>query len=168
MVTSIIRDILMSVVAILAIIGICFLIGQRRCQNQATECEVERVDTLYICDTIVQYKPIVEERVVIERVPFKVVDTLWMRDTFYIELDREQLIWKDSLSTIFASGFRPQIDSVHHYVKERVITRELTEIVKKPCRWGVGIQAGYGICVSDGIRTAPYVGIGVSYNLLSW
>jgi hypothetical protein len=126
------------------------------------------VDTLFIYDTITQYEPIIEERVVLEKVLVPGADTLWKHDTMYVYLEREQVVWKDSLSRVYASGILPQIDSVQHFITERVVTRELTQVVKKPCKWGLGIHAGYGIQLGDQIRTAPYVGIGVSYNLLSW
>lgn len=36
-------------------------------------------------------------------------------------------------------------------------------------RLGIGIQAGYGIGVSSGqIKAFPYVGVGVSYNLIQF
>lgn len=36
---------------------------------------------------------------------------------------------------------------------------------KKPKRFGLGIQAGYGTTVTN-IKPAPYVGVGISYNLI--
>ena len=83
-------------------------------------------------------------------------------------LEKEQVIWEDSLSRVYASGVMPQIDSVQHYVKERIVTMELTKIVKEPSRWGLGIQAGYGVQFGDPMKMSPYIGIGLSYNLLSW
>lgn len=38
---------------------------------------------------------------------------------------------------------------------------------KKPKRWGVGIQAGYGV-QADNLKPAPYVGAGISYNIVRW
>jgi hypothetical protein len=86
----------------------------------------------------------------------------------YVYLDREQVVWQDSLSRVYASGILPQIDSVQHYITERIVTKEVTIHVKKPCKWGVGVHAGYGVQLGDQVRTAPYIGVGVSYNILSW
>jgi hypothetical protein len=155
-------------VAFVGIMFASFLIGYGCGQNQPTINDVEKVDTLFIYDTITQYEPIIEERVVLKKVLVPGADTLWKHDTMYVYLEREQVVWKDSLSRVYASGILPQIDSVQHFITERVVTRELTQVVKKPCKWGLGIHAGHGIQLGDQIRTAPYVGIGVSYNLLSW
>ena len=89
-------------------------------------------------------------------------------DTLYVVLDREQVVWQDSLSVVYASGILPQVDSVKHFIEERVITREVVVPKVRRTRWGIGINAGYGVLLGDQVRTAPYVGIGVSYNIVSW
>lgn len=38
-------------------------------------------------------------------------------------------------------------------------------VTARPRRWGVGVQAGYGI-TADGLR--PYIGVGVQYHLFSF
>ena len=154
---------------LLTIVGFT-LIGYKYGFNSAVRGEIESVDTTYVHDTIIQYEPILEERVVYKReyVPVPVTDTLWKHDTLYVSLDHEQVVWQDSLSRVYASGILPQIDSVQHFISERVVTRELTKVVKKPCRWGIGVHAGYGIQIGEQVRTTPYIGVGVSYNILSW
>ena len=166
--TDTIKILLCSIVAFLGIMLCSFLIGYGCGQNQPTINEVEKVDTLFIYDTITQYEPILEERVVLEKILVPVTDTLWKHDTLFVYLEKEQVVWQDSLSRVYASGIMPQIDSVQHFISERIVTRELTKVVKKPCRWGLGIHAGYGIQLGEQLRTAPYVGVGVSYNILSW
>ena len=166
--TDTIKKILLLIIAVFAIIGGHFLIGCFCGIDCHTESGDAKVDTLYISDTIVQYEPIFQERVVLEKVLVPVVDTLWKRDTLYVYLDREQVVWQDSLSKVYASGIHPQIDSVKHFITERIITKELTQLVKKPCKWGLGIHAGYGLQFGQQIKTTPYIGIGVNYNILSW
>lgn len=166
--TGTIKRIVFAVAAIILSLLISYFIGRRDGLNSAVETETEKVDTLYLRDTIVQYEPILEERVVLKKVPVPVTDTLRIHDTLYVYLDREQVVWQDSLSRVYASGILPQIDSVQHYITERIVTKEVTIHVKKPCRWGVGVHAGYGVQLGDQVRTAPYIGVGVSYNILSW
>lgn len=168
--TGITRKILIAMIALFALVAVSYLIGRRDGQKLATERVVERVDTLVVYDTIMQYKPILEERRVIERVPYpvEVEDTIWLRDTMYIYLEREQVIWQDSLSRVYASGISPQIDSVEHFVTEKIITRETIVPRIQKTRWGIGIQAGYGVYLDGQVRTAPYIGVGISYNLLRW
>lgn len=166
--TGTIKKITYAVVAVIMALLLSYFIGRRDGFNSAVRGETESVDTMYVHDTIMQYRPILEERVVLKKVPVPVTDTLRIHDTLYVYLDREQVVWQDSLSRVYASGILPQIDSVQHYISERIVTKEVTIHVKKPCRWGVGIHAGYGIQLGEQVKTAPYIGVGVSYNILSW
>jgi hypothetical protein len=166
--TDTIKRIVFAVITTIMVVHFSYVVGRRDGFNSAVETETEKVDTLYLRDTIVQYEPILEERVVLKKVPVPVTDTLRIHDTLYVYLDREQVVWQDSLSRVYASGILPQIDSVQHYITERIVTKEVTIHVKKPCRWGVGVHAGYGVQLGDQVRTAPYIGVGVSYNILSW
>ena len=153
--------------AIIGVAFIAFLVGYDKGYLEANSNIIERVDTLVVCDTITQYEPIYKEIRKVERVLVPVVDTLRVTDTLYVYLDREQVVWQDSLSRVYASGILPQIDSVHHYVAEREVI--LTQVVKKPCRWGIGLQGGYGVGVNGGkVIASPYIGIGLSYNIISW
>ena len=166
-----IKRIVFAVIATILVVHFSYVAGRRDGFNLAVEAGKEKMDTLYLRDTIVQYDPILEERVVYKReyVPVPVTDTLWKHDTLYVSLDHEQVVWQDSLSKVYASGIMPQIDSVQHFVSERIVTRELTQVVKKPCRWGIGVNVGYGGTYNNGrVFASPYIGIGISYNIISW
>lgn len=140
------------------------LIIGRRCHTNAPGGDIApRVDTLVIRDTITITKAVYITKRVVDKEFVPVRDTLWRMDTLYVALDREQVIWEDSLSRVYASGIHPQVDSVTHFTDQVVITKEIPVIRKT--RWGVGVQAGYG-AGKDGLT--PYFGIGVSYNLLAW
>lgn len=168
--TGTIRNLLIVIAFFFGVTFAAYQVGRRDGLIHSTEDIKQIVDTMYVRDTITQYKPILEERVVLKKVPYPVekTDTLRIHDTLFVYLDREQVVWQDSLSRVYASGILPQIDSVQHFIQERIVTIQTTIPVKKPCRWGVGIQAGYGVQFGDQIHHAPYVGIGLSYNLLSW
>ena len=166
---GIIKRIVFAVITTIMVVHFSYVAGRRDGFNLAVEAETEKVDTLYLRDTIVQYEPILEERVVLKKVPVPVTDTLRIHDTLYVSLDHEQVVWQDSLSKVYASGIMPQIDSVQHFVSERIVTRELTKVVKKPCRWGIGVNVGYGGTYNNGrVFASPYIGIGISYNIISW
>jgi hypothetical protein len=118
--TDTIKRIVFAVAAIILSLLLSYFIGRRDGLNLAMEAETEKVDTLYLRDTIVQYEPILEERVVLKKVPVPVTDTLRIHDTLYVYLEREQVVWQDSLSKVYASGIMPQVDSVHHFIRERM------------------------------------------------
>ena len=154
-------------IAVAVLIG--FLIGQQHPQKSPVEPIKEKVDTLLIFDTITLTKPIFVEKIQLDSVYMPVTDTLWKHDTLYVYLEREQIQWQDSLCRVYASGINPQVDSVTHFVQETIVNREISVPVKVKSRWGVGIQVGYGAGVNGKqVYLTPYVGVGISYNILSW
>ena len=154
-------------IAVAVLIG--FLIGQKHPQKSPVEPIKEKVDTLLIFDTITLTKPVFLEKIQLDSVYMPVTDTLWKHDTLYVYLEREQIQWQDSLCRVYASGINPQVDSVTHFVQETIITREISVPVKVKSRWGLGIQVGYGAGVNGKqVYLTPYVGVGISYNILSW
>ena len=154
-------------IAVAVLIG--FLIGQQHPQKSPVEPIKEKVDTLLIFDTITLTKPIFVEKIQLDSVYMPVTDTLWKHDTLFVYLEREQIQWQDSLCRVYASGINPQVDSVTHFVQETIITREIPVPVKVKSRWGLGIQVGYGAGINGKqVYLTPYVGVGISYNILSW
>ena len=154
-------------IAVAVLIG--FLIGQQHPQKSPVEPIKEKVDTLLIFDTITLTKPIFVEKIQLDSVYMPVTDTLWKHDTLYVYLEREQIQWQDSLCRVYASGINPQVDSVTHFVQETIVNREISVPVKVKSRWGLGIQVGYGAGINGKqVYLTPYVGVGISYNILSW
>lgn len=163
------RNILLSVVEVAIIVVIAFSAGQRHALDRLILPQKERVDTLFIRDTILSEIPVYVTRTKTDSIPYPVpvTDTLWKTDTIWLQ--REQVMWQDSLSKVYASGVSVEIDSVLHFVPTQVITKERDVIVKVKPKWSIGIHAGYGAFANNGqIATSPYIGVGVSYNLISW
>ena len=154
-------------IAVAVLIG--FLIGQKHPQKLPVEPIKEKVDTLLIFDTITLTKPVYMEKIQLDSVYMPVTDTLWKHDTLYVYLEREQIQWQDSLCRVYASGINPQVDSVTHFLQETIINREISVPVKVKSRWGLGIQVGYGAGINGKqVYLTPYLGVGISYNILSW
>ena len=156
------RQFLFGLLFALAVAG-AFYIGRRCPRNGGGETPTIKVDTLVIRDTIKVTEAISMTKRVVDSIPYPVTDTLRLRDTLYVYLEREQIRWEDSLAVVYVSGVMPQVDSVIHHTENLIITKEIPVI--KKTRWGLGVQAGVG--AGKGGLT-PYVGVGVSYNLLSW
>ena len=142
-----------------------FLVGRRCPRNAPGEPPTPKVDTLFIRDTFKVTEPKYITKRVIDSIPYPVGDTIRLRDTLYVLLERQQVTWEDSLARVYASGVNPQVDSVIHFTQEMVITKEIPVIQVKKTRWGIGFQAG---ATADKNGVLPYVGVGVSYNILSW
>ena len=157
------RNSVILLFALLIVGAAGFIAGRKTAKTGGEGTIVERVDTLVIRDTIVSYKPKFIAKRVVDSIPFPVTDTIRMKDTLFLVLPREQVVWEDSLARIYASGINPQVDSVMHYRTEKVINHLIP--VKVNPKWGIGIQGGVG--VGKGGLT-PYVGVGVQYNILTW
>ena len=143
-----------------------FAVGRHSAHTRQLPQSKIKTDTLYIRDTLTVIRPVSVARKVIDTTFVPVVDTLRIRDTLFLPLQREQVVWRDSLSAVYASGIMPRVDSVRHYTTDRIIVKELQRT--RRTRWGVGLQVGYGMQLNGQWRASPYVGVGVSYNLLSW
>jgi len=116
-------------------------------------------DTIYHTDTITKYYP--KPKIV------RVTDTLYVRDTLLI---REQKTYSDSLYAAWISGYDASLDSIKVFPKKETITNTVFKEVttketfkRKP--WGIGIQIGCGIAYP---KPSPYIGIGISYNIINW
>lgn len=145
------------------------LIGYAIGVTGRTEPPVEpletKVDTLLIYDTMTVCEPVFVDRVRLDSILVPVTDSIMVHDTIYAYLQREQVVWRDSMAVVYASGIMPQVDSVRHFREYKVVTIESIVPVKVKSRWGLGVQAGVGASM-DGLT--PYVGVGLSYNILSW
>lgn len=132
--------------------------------KQDIESQSVNVRTEYKIDTILVSNPIPYEVKVVDTL--FLVDSLVIRDTILdiIILPLEQKTYKDSNYVAYVSGYMPKLDSINVY--NRIETKYITiENKYKAKRWGLGIQAGYGL-YKDGFT--PYVGIGISYNLINF
>ena len=110
---------------------------------------------------------ITNTRVRTEYVPVR--DTLRLHDTLFVPVTIEKRVYEDSLYRAEISGYKPSLDKIEIYQQTRTITKVEQVLVKDKKRWGLGIQAGYGVGIHSGVvYTTPYIGVGVSYNILRW
>lgn len=164
-----IKKILIASAVIIVALALSFEAGQRDALNRLVLPQEPKVDTLFIRDTIMSNNPVFVTKIKIDSIPYPVPvrDTLWKTDTVWLQ--KEQVMWQDSLSRVYASGVSVEIDSVLHYVSTKVISKERNVMVKVKPKWSIGVHAGYGAFAKNGqIATSPYVGGGISYNLFSW
>ena len=100
--------------------------------------------------------------------PVPITDTLMLYDTVLVHLPIEQRQYSDPRYTAWVSGYRPQLDSIQIYQRTEYITKEITPI-QKPKRWGIGLQAGYGVTLHNNqVFPAPYIGVGLNWNFLQF
>ena len=148
-----------------------------RCIEEQTGKQESYRDTIKttIIDTIPYYTPTPRDSVVVryitERLPNAERDTISgdvnigsKTDSTEVVIPIEQREYEDSTYHAWVSGYRVRLDSIRTYTQRDVVTiRE--NIKEKPKRWHIGLQAGYGVG-PRGVQ--PYIGIGVTYSIISF
>lgn len=135
----------------------CFILFVPK--HKTIETNIVR-DTVFSTDTVRIPSPIVSSDTIIRYMPYAVPlpgDTV--RDTVFVYIPITQKVYRDSLYTVWVSGYSAKLDSIELYNRTQTIF--VHEKAKRK-RFGIGIQAGYGY------PHGGYVGIGVSYNLFNW
>lgn len=149
--------------------GLFFLLGRWTApvppENVTT---VIQTDTLTVRDTIVQVKPVPQTQYVRDSIYVAVRDTVTIRDTCYMVLPRETKTYQDPRYYAEVSGVQPSLDRINIYEEKTTITNNKTTTVTHAPRWGIGIQVGAGVTLGQQPEWHPYVGIGLSYNILRW
>lgn len=154
-----------------------------RPKSAVPSVRVER-DTVYRYDTVPEYLPKAKDsslvRWMVVKVPFErppqsgdtvyrpTIVTNTVRDTIEVELPLTQKHYQSENYQAWVSGYRPNLDSIEVYQKTNTITETITITQKaKTKHWGIGFTGGYGYDFNS--KTAgPYVGVGVSYNLITF
>lgn len=158
------------IVFLLAVIGLFSIDRCNRKKDLLPETIVQ-VDTIYIRDTIRIATPIPQIIRNTDTFRIAITDTIRVKDTVYLNLPREQKIYQEEDFHAWISGYRPVLDSIHIFRNTHQVITSTTIHQKpnKPQRWGIAIQAGYGIIFHQNtIKPAPYIGIGLSYHLLTF
>lgn len=149
----------------------------KRCQNEPVDKTIEETTTVSR-DTIPVFieTPIPRDSTVLRYESIKVpvpdtiratvADTL-LTDSVTVEIPITQKVYQDSTYQAWVSGYKPSLDSIQIFQPITTVTHTITnmEIKYKIKRWGVGVQVGVGLTPN---KVDPYVGIGVTYNILSW
>lgn len=162
------RGILITVAVALALLALSFFGGIRYGESRPQEAVRDTVEVVRI-DTFRVERPVYVERRVVDTMLVPVRDTVSRCDTVWMPLPLERVVYRDTAYLAVVSGYRPRLDAIEVYQRE--VVRTVTERVEVPVsrRWGLGITAGYGAAAVGGsVQLAPFVGVGVSYNIVSW
>ena len=168
-----VKNILLCVLLPMLVVMLLF----DRCIEEQTEMQESYRDTIrtIFVDTIPYYTPTPRDSVVVryitERLPKAERDTFGndinvgsKTDSADVVIPIEQREYEDSTYHAWVSGYRVRLDSIRTYTQRDVVTiRE--NIKERPKRWHIGLQAGYGVG-PRGVQ--PYIGIGVTYSIISF
>jgi hypothetical protein len=123
------------------------------------------------------------ETKVVEKIVNKpIFDTISRETAYYSKFDLDGFVWGEIIakkdSTDLILNIRNDFNIVSHYDKGKLVldisdknpytvTKSQRSYINLPKqkKWGLGINAGYGISKND---LSPYIGLGVNYNLINF
>lgn len=103
-----------------------------------------------------------ERPVVIDEQPEADEETAEPPDSVEVIIPITQKTFAGANYRAYVSGYNQNLDSISIFTERQIITQH-TAVKTTPKRWGLGVTAGYGY-TPQGFQ--PYIGIGVSYNLI--
>ena len=177
---------LTAVLAVLSLALTAALILSRHTSKRQQQPEVHTVtDTLIIRDTVHIALPTPQTTDTVGTVTIPVhpdmrtgtirTDTLRITDTIYIRLPIEQRYYTGPHYEAWISGHRPRLDSLRIRTETLRLTTATTVShtataarQSKTGQWGIGIHLGYGMTIAPQPQLRPYIGIGISYNILTF
>ena len=86
------------------------------------------------------------------------------RDSMAVEIPITQKRYDGENYSAWVSGYEPSLDSI--FVSQRTDVVTIRE-KKPPDKWHVGVQCGVGYVLRSN-QFNPYIGIGVSYSIISF
>lgn len=96
-------------------------------------------------------------------------EDVYPKDSVWVHVPITQKRYEDSTYTAYVSGYMAELDSISVYQRRETMTITRTVTSYKRKRWGLGLHVGYGINLAAGKpQVAPYIGLGVQYNLISF
>lgn len=156
-------------IIILALFTLTFGLGRHTAKPVRILEERERIDTIVVRDTFTHYVPQYVHKHTRDTIRVLIRETI--HDTVAVYLPRETKVYEDARYRAEVSGYEPSLDRIDIYTQTEVVTKDATQIIKHKTRWGLGISAGYGVTINttdQTFRPAPYIGVGIHYNLISW
>ena len=85
-------------------------------------------------------------------------------DSTAVEIPITQKRYEGEDYRAYVSGYEPRLDSIFVYARTTTIRERST---KPPKKWCIGIQGGMGYGIKSK-QVEPFVGIGISYNFISF
>lgn len=138
-------------------LGLGFLGGRR----SVTRPLLERVDTVTVRDTVVDYMPVVTEvrTVRVDTVRLAVAqpsDTVVIHDTVEVEVPIVFSRYRGDNYDIGVSGFRTELEFVKVYPETKIVTKGYSIESK---RWGFGVAVGPSVLVAPSGRVNAGLGV---------
>ena len=154
------------VILLLAIMALgCYLMGYFRARKHFREAtKMIQVDTMVVRDTIRISGPVeIRYEKLTETLILPKVDTLRLRDTIYLVVNKQIKEYRDSLYYARVSGYEPSLDYIEVYPRTTVISKTETTTLK-PSAWRYGLDIGMNYGKAESNYITPFIGAEVGYK----
>ena len=172
------------ILALITFIGGCvgsFFFGRATKGTSIVSTKVER-DTIIIRDTVRESYPAAVDKkkvgsvavkapVVATPAKDKARDTVYIRDTVWVELSMEEREYKAEDYRAVVGGYSPYLKSIEVYPTTKYINTTETRVVQQPVRWirpYVSALAGKDVLgIGGGVMIKERVSLGAKYMRLN-
>jgi hypothetical protein len=160
--------ILLLVAALVAAVSVLsWRLGYR--SAVAESIETPRADTLIVRDTVTVEYPVPILTTITDTLLVAYPDIVIIHDTTFVQLPRERKEYSGKDYRAVVSGFQPSLDLIQIFPETKVVTQTISVPSRNRSHWALSLQAGYGITLQNNrITPLPYIGAGISYNLIEW
>lgn len=135
----------------------------------AESIETPKADTLIIRDTVTVEYPVPILTTITDTLLVAYPDIVIIHDTTFVQLPRERKEYSGKDYRAVVSGFQPSLDLIQIFPETKVVTQTISVPSRNRSHWALSLQAGYGITLQNNrITPLPYIGAGISYNLIEW
>lgn len=159
-----IKSILVAAALLVGVWLIGYIIGRN---HIPTTVEKVQIDTLVRHDTIRIESPVEIRRIkTTDTLILPITDTLRVRDTIYLVLNRQIKEYRDSLFYARVSGYDPTLDFIEVYPRTMVISKTETT-TQNPSPWRYEVTVGLDYGMMWGKYITPNVGAEIGYKKLT-
>nr|DAM99353.1 MAG TPA: hypothetical protein [Caudoviricetes sp.] len=135
----------------------------------ASTSSATEADTLIVRDTVTVECPVPVFTTIIDTILVAYPDIVLIHDTTFVQLPRERKEYSGKDYRAVVSGYQPSLDLIQVFPETKVVTQTISVPSRKRSHWALSLQAGYGITLQNNrITPLPYIGAGISYNLVEW
>lgn len=130
-------------------------------------------DTVLKVDTVPYYMPVPKDSIVVRYITRALptakaeADTTAVADSASVVVPITRKMYEGEDYKAYISGWEARLDSIFVYPKTSIVTETVRESKRPPDKWHIGVTAGYGCGIRSG-QGEPFIGIGISYSLLSF
>lgn len=152
------------IIIIITLVALLLLGALLRREHFREVTKMVQTDTVYVYDTIRIDKPVqISIKETSDTLILPIRDTIRLRDTVYLVMNRQIKEYRDSLYYARVSGYEPSLDFIEVYPKKMVISKKETTTIG-PSNWRFTLDCGLDYGRMGCSYVSPNIGAEVGYK----